>query len=120
MEVKAKYVGNGRYVLIDLETGEVVDDAQGYGYKSATKAYAAWAYKQKPPAEKKRMKDEKRRAQEWWRRHRKLRDLVETEMMYAWKDGVTFGVRELEQLFEEENIQTEFKTVTLLKFFRYE
>ena len=33
MEVKAKYVGNGRYVLIDLETGEVVDDAQGYGYK---------------------------------------------------------------------------------------
>ncbi len=34
-----------RYAVIDMESGEIVDDAQGYGYKSAQKAYAGWAYK---------------------------------------------------------------------------
>ena len=34
-----------RYVVIDKDTGEILDDAQGYGYKSAQKAHAAYAYK---------------------------------------------------------------------------
>ena len=34
-----------RYVIKDMESGVIVDDAQGYGYKSAQKAYAGWAYK---------------------------------------------------------------------------
>lgn len=31
-----------RYVVISKETGETLDDAQGYGYKSVRKAYAAY------------------------------------------------------------------------------
>lgn len=34
-----------RYVVIDKNTQEVLDDAQGYGYRSPQKAYAAYAYK---------------------------------------------------------------------------
>ena len=34
-----------RYAIKDMESGEIVDDAQGYGYKSAQKAYAGWSYK---------------------------------------------------------------------------
>ena len=34
-----------RYAIKDMESDEIVDDAQGYGYKSAQKAYAGWAYK---------------------------------------------------------------------------
>lgn len=34
-----------RFVVIDAETGEILDDAQGYGYKSLQKAYAGYAYK---------------------------------------------------------------------------
>lgn len=30
-----------RYVIVDTETGEILDDAQGFGYKSAPKAYAS-------------------------------------------------------------------------------
>ena len=36
-----------RYVVIDTLTGEVLDNAQGYGYKSERKAYASYAYKTK-------------------------------------------------------------------------
>lgn len=36
-----------RFVVVHTETGEIVDDAQGYGYKSKPKAYKAYAYKLK-------------------------------------------------------------------------
>ena len=34
-----------RFVVVAEETGNVLDDAQGYGYKSKQKAMAAWSYK---------------------------------------------------------------------------
>ena len=34
-----------RYVIIHTLTGEVLDNAQGYGYKSERKAYASYSYK---------------------------------------------------------------------------
>ena len=43
-----------RYVIVDAETGRILDTAQGYGYKSAQKAYAAYAYKTRSPAKKAR------------------------------------------------------------------
>ncbi len=36
---------NRRFCIISSETGEILDDAQGYGYKTAQKAYVAYAYK---------------------------------------------------------------------------
>ena len=34
-----------RYVIVDEETGDILDDAQGYGYRTKQKAMAAWNYK---------------------------------------------------------------------------
>jgi hypothetical protein len=47
-----------RYVVVDTETGKMLDDAQGYGYKSAQKAHAAYAYKHEinPKIEKRKLK----------------------------------------------------------------
>lgn len=33
-----------RYAVYDSETGELLDDAQGYGYKSEEKALRGWKY----------------------------------------------------------------------------
>ena len=38
-------VNETRYVIKDMESGSIVDDAQGYGYRTAQKAYAGWSYK---------------------------------------------------------------------------
>ena len=35
---------NPRYVLVDIDTGEIVDDANGYGYKTIKGAYSAYSY----------------------------------------------------------------------------
>ena len=42
-ELSTKY--DKRYVVVDKVTKKVIDDAQGYGYKSRTKAYYAYMYK---------------------------------------------------------------------------
>ena len=34
-----------RYIVIDAETGEILDDAQGFGYKTIGNAYRAYRYK---------------------------------------------------------------------------
>ena len=34
-----------RWVMKNINTGEILDDAQGYGYRTAQKAHAAWTYK---------------------------------------------------------------------------
>ncbi|OTO02267.1 hypothetical protein [Enterococcus sp. 5B3_DIV0040] len=36
--------GNARFVIVDTQTGEIVDDCQGYGYKSPRRAYAGFGY----------------------------------------------------------------------------
>lgn len=38
---------NGRYIIINPETGEIMDDANGYGYKDETKASKVlwWKFK---------------------------------------------------------------------------
>ena len=32
-----------RFCIVDANTGEMLDDAQGYGYKTAQKAYAGYS-----------------------------------------------------------------------------
>ena len=37
----------GRYVIVDKKTNRVLDDAQGYGYKSQESAHKGYAYQVK-------------------------------------------------------------------------
>ena len=36
-----------RYRIVSTATGKVLDDAHGYGYKTARKAHAAYTYKKR-------------------------------------------------------------------------
>lgn len=48
-----------KFVVVDVDTGEVLDNAQGYGYKTKQKAMAAWNYKTRD-----RSKDAAKKAKE--------------------------------------------------------
>ncbi len=52
--------GDKRYVIVDSQTGEILDDAQGYGFKTPRGAYAAWGYKNQGKEKRKenRIKDD--------------------------------------------------------------
>ena len=47
---------------MDEDTGEIVDDAQGWGYKTARNAYRAHAYKKRPKSRRRKAVSIKRRA----------------------------------------------------------
>lgn len=45
-----------RYVIVDVNTNKVLDDALGYGYKTKTKAFKSYLHKN--PSQEKLKKDE--------------------------------------------------------------
>lgn len=63
-----------RFVIVDTETGEILDDAQGFGYKSAPKAYAAFNYKNKSDKEKLDKMEHYAKVYKWMISHKKVKD----------------------------------------------
>ena len=70
-----------RFVIVDKRTGEVVDDAQGWGYKDKTKAFKAAWYK----FGKGKAKVDDARA--WWTVHPDFQDDVEEMLFIKRKEG---------------------------------
>ena len=66
-----------RYVIIDTESGEIVDDAQGYGYKTAQKAYAGWSYKNRDKSKDKEKAEKERIIARWMRENKKFVRLLD-------------------------------------------
>ena len=58
-----------RYVVVDEVSGEIVDDAQGEGYKTAQNAHRAHAYKSMPPKKKRQREAVKRQVERWCAAH---------------------------------------------------
>ncbi len=78
--VESKELSNGlykRYVVIDQATGELLDNAHGYGYKTKQKAYAAYKYKHLTPEEKRKHEEKERRIQMWCSDHPKFITLMD-------------------------------------------
>ena len=53
-----------RWRLVDEDTGKIVDDAQGWGYKTARNAYRAHAYKKRPKSRRRKAASVKRRVRQ--------------------------------------------------------
>lgn len=71
----------GRFVIVDTETGEVIDDAQGYGYKDKTKAYKAGWYKFGGGKNK---IDE---CHAWWKKHAEFDEELDEVLCRMLKEG---------------------------------
>lgn len=84
-----------RYVVVS-EDGKVLDDAQGYGFRSPDAAERCFAFQQSGKGK------EVRKAEEWWKQkaHRKILSAFENEAFYAAKEGRHILVAELKLLLE--------------------
>lgn len=86
--------GETRYCIVDASTGEIVDDAQGYGYKTVRKAYAGFGFRTKAKASAgsvkayaKNVKARRREILDWIHHHRDLEDELEDEAMERARNG---------------------------------
>lgn len=71
-----------RWAVVSVETGKVLDDAQGYGYKTIQKAYAAFGYKNRDKSKDKQKIELAKKIKEW----------DKESHFFSFLDGVAFDV----------------------------
>lgn len=110
---------NPRYVIVDINTNEVLDDAQGWGYKSVKNAYAAYGYKTRDKSKYAKKKQEEQAIRQWWKKHKKLKRDLEYLAFEIAKGGfgpdAELNAKFLKELMEERGIESEFSAGKLLK-----
>lgn len=101
------YGGKGiekRYVIVNLDSGEIFDDANGYGYKSYQKAMSAYKFKSqgKENIEIRYKKEEE--IESWCARNKgKVRAIGEMKFV-ALKDRIPFTVDDLANYLISEGV----------------
>lgn len=109
-----------RYCIVDADTGEILDDAQGYGYKTAQKAHAAWAYKTCDPAKMDAKIKRHDEVWDWLRANRSfMRDVDYMAFLVAkgslGPDDVVDAAC-IQDMLDERGLQCPFSASELLKF----
>lgn len=104
-----------RYVVVDEATGAVLDDAQGYGYKTAQNAHRAHAYESMPPKKKRQRDAAKRRVQRWCGQHPEVVQHFDQAAFYAMKDGENVTAADVLALLAEHGLEVPFPVEDLMK-----
>ena len=108
-----------RYIIINKDTGEVLDDAQGYGYKSISKAYAAYSYKNRDESKDKEKRARKKHIQKWMEEHKSFVELMDTfsfEIVKgSWGPDEKFDANFVRRMLSENNLEIDFTASELLK-----
>ena len=105
-----------RYVVVDEVTGEVLDDAQGYRYKSAQNAHRAYSYKSMPPKKRRQREGVKRQVERWCAKHKDVMQHVEQAMLYALKDGENVTEADVRAIVTEHGLELPFPVKDLMKY----
>lgn len=108
-----------RYVVIDKNTQEVLDDAQGYGYRSPQKAYAAYAYKHRDKSKDKEKAAKVKKIRIWMKKHKdfvKLMDQIAFEIAKgSWGLDDKFDAKLVKQLLKESDLEPDFTAAELIR-----
>lgn len=108
-----------RYVVIDKNTQEVLDDAQGYGYRSPQKAYAAYAYKHRDKSKDKEKAAKAKKIRSWMKEHKdfvKLMDQIAFEITKgSWGPDDKFDAKLVKRLLKENDLEPDFTAAELIR-----
>ena len=76
---------NPRFIIVDSETGEVLDDAQGYGYKTIEGAFKAYKFKRLTNDERKERENKIALVKKWMKHNKQIMNLLEEICFEIWK-----------------------------------
>lgn len=111
-----------RFVIVDRETKELLDDAQGYGYTSVQKAHACWSYKTRDRSKDDEKKSKTSEIKKWMKEHKSfihLMEEIEFEICKgSWGPDDKFDTALVKQMLKENNLDISFKPSELLKVYR--
>lgn len=111
-----------RYVVVDKTTGEVLDDAQGYGYKTIRNAYAAYGYKTRDKSKDKAKATKERYIRRWMREHEDFVDLMDTFAFEiakgSWGPDEKFDAAFVKRMLADNHLEADFTPGEILKVWR--
>ncbi|MBR5950060.1 MAG: hypothetical protein IKZ87_01350 [Actinomycetaceae bacterium] len=115
----SKKCGDKRYILVDSETGEILDTAQGYGYRTPQGAHAAWAYKNRDKSKDKEKAAKRAHIKKWMKEHKgfvKVMDKVSFEIWKgSWGPDDKFNAALVAELLKEAGLKPDFTAGELLR-----
>lgn len=98
-----------RFVVVDVDTGEILDNAQGYGYKTKQKAMAAWNYKTRDKSKDAAKAEKRKKAKKWLKDHPNIRltldDLAFQIVKRSWNPDGCINVQIVKDLVKENNLE---------------
>lgn len=105
-----------RFRIISTKTGEILDDAQGYGYKTAQKAYSGYLYKTRDRSKDKAKQAKKRHIQRWLKEHKDFAEAMDNVALDVVK-GVydKFDAALVKELLSEFDLTPDFTASELIK-----
>lgn len=113
------YDSESRYCIVSTETGEILDDAQGYGYKTAQKAYAAFAYKNRDKSKDKERRKKRRHIEKWMKQHKNFVNLMDYCSFEIAKGSMgkddKFNAKYVRELLKEQGLEPDFTAAELLR-----
>jgi hypothetical protein len=102
MNVIAIRNSEDRYVVVDKDTGEILDDAQGYGFKTAEKAYKCFHYKHRSQEQR----DKEKEIKAWIKDHKEFVDGLEDVEFYQLKGYFEF--KNSSRVIKRKRLECEF------------
>lgn len=111
-----------RYCIVSTDTGEILDDAQGYGYKTARKAYSAYAYKTRDKSKDGERAKKKKHIEKWMKEHKSFVRLMDGYALDIAKGAMApndkFDAKFVKKLLKEQDLNPDFTAGELLRVWR--
>lgn len=111
-----------RYVVVSVDTGEVLDDAQGYGYRTMQKAHAAYAYKTRDKSKDAQLKAKQHHIRQWLKEYKDFSNLMDAIALDiakgSWGPTDKFDAKLVNQMLKENDLKPDFTAGELLKVWR--
>lgn len=106
-----------RFIVVNTETGEILDDANGYGYKTVQKAYAGYGYKSRSRQQVADIKRKEAVIFKWLKEHKYMDKELVASAFYGLKDGVSMTAKDVAKLLEENGYkELPFTAAELLRY----
>lgn len=110
-----------RFLIVDKESGEALDDAQGCGYRTAQKAYAAYSWKTRDRSKYKEKREKEQAIRAWMKQNKifvRTLDQMAFDIISGGDPNEKITAKTVRELLKEMNIETEFEPKDILKVWK--
>ena len=112
-----------RYVIVNKETGEIIDDAQGYGYRTIQGEYKAFKYKNLSSSEKSERNKKINAVKKWCKANKGLVNLLLELDFEIYKGSLgedeKFNVLFVTKVLEQNGIRVEDLNFSVKELIKY-